>query len=62
MRENRERKIILCRRSKMKQRLRGFARGLLKLLEGMRKAEEEWAMLAFRGGSRQRKDGRGPWN
>ncbi|NIM97920.1 MAG: hypothetical protein GTO24_07545 [candidate division Zixibacteria bacterium] len=45
-----------------KKRLKRLAKEVLRLLEGLRKAEEEWALLVFRATSRPRREGKGPWN
>ncbi|NIO03756.1 MAG: hypothetical protein GTN74_03835 [Proteobacteria bacterium] len=44
-----------------KKRLKRLAKEMLGLLEGLRKAEEEWALLVFRATSRPRREGKEPW-
>ena len=52
----------LWKRARAKERLKGFGKEVLRLLEGMRMAEEEWARLALRVVSQPRKEGNRPWS
>jgi len=45
----------------MKERLKGFAKEVLRLLEGMRMAEEEWTRFVMRTVSRLGKRGKALW-
>ncbi len=52
----------LCTKNRMKERLKGFAKEVLRLLEGMRVAEEEWTRFVMRTARRLGKRGKGLWN
>jgi hypothetical protein len=51
----------LCKKKRMKERLKEFAKEVLRLLEGMRMAEEEWTRFVMRTVSRLGKRGKGLW-